>query len=110
MAIVFGGLALLARLVTLVRSLTGRLLPLVLGQFITLVLVFSACGIALLNFFGGVVIWDPAVYYFAFIPNEVDYGTAWITMIGAVVFSLIGAFVPAAKAADTDPVKALRYE
>jgi ABC-type lipoprotein release transport system permease subunit len=31
-------------------------------------------------------------------------------MIGAVVFSLLGAVIPAAKAADTDPVHALRYE
>jgi ABC-type lipoprotein release transport system permease subunit len=40
----------------------------------------------------------------------VDYETAAITMIGAVVFSLVGAMLPAAKAADTDPVHALRYE
>jgi len=39
-----------------------------------------------------------------------DVGTAVFTMVGAVVFSLIGAFIPAAKAADTDPVTALRYE
>ena len=33
-----------------------------------------------------------------------------VTMIGAVVFSILGAAIPAAKAADTDPVRALRYE
>jgi len=33
-----------------------------------------------------------------------------ITMTGAVIFSLVGALIPAAKAADTDPVNALRYE
>jgi ABC-type antimicrobial peptide transport system permease subunit len=31
-------------------------------------------------------------------------------MIGGVVFSVIGASIPAARAADTDPVKSLRYE
>ncbi len=59
---------------------------------------------------GGVVIWDPSVYYFTHIPSKMDVETAIITMIGAVLFSLIGAFLPAAQAADTDPVKALRYE
>ena len=49
---------------------------------------------------GGVVIWDPSVYYFTEIPSKMDMVSAAITMVGAVVFSLIGAFVPAAKAAD----------
>ena len=44
------------------------------------------------------------------IPNQIDMTTAITTMIGAVLFSLVGAAVPAAKAADTDPVQALRYE
>ena len=59
---------------------------------------------------GGVIIWDPSVYYFTVIPNEVDYNNAYLTMAGAVLFSLIGAFLPAAKAADVDPVRALHYE
>ena len=60
--------------------------------------------------FKGVTVWDPSIYYFATIPNSMDVATAITTMIGAVVFSLLGALIPAAKAADTDPVKALRYE
>ena len=59
---------------------------------------------------GGVVIWDPAVYYFSEVPNTIDLPSAIITMIGAVIFSLIGAAIPAARAADIDPAKALRYE
>jgi len=58
----------------------------------------------------GTLIWDPAVYYFSSIPDKVDWLTAAITWVGAVVFSVLGASVPAAKAADIDPVKALRYE
>jgi lipoprotein-releasing system permease protein len=59
---------------------------------------------------GGFVMWDPSVYYFAQIPNDLDVNNAIITVIGAVIFSVVGALLPAAKAADTDPVQALRYE
>ncbi|UCD75265.1 MAG: ABC transporter permease [Phycisphaerales bacterium] len=110
LAVVLAAMALLALIATIVRSISGRLLPLVLGALITLTLIVLASLIYVLRSQGGVVIWDPTVYYFTEIPNELDLGSAWITMIGAVVFSLIGAFLPAAKAADTDPVKALRYE
>jgi len=110
LAVILGALALLSLVITIVRSLSGRLLPLVLGVLITLTLTVLASLIYVLRSQGGVVIWDPTVYYFTEIPNEMDMGSAWITMIGAVAFSLIGAFLPAAKAADTDPVKALRYE
>ena len=58
----------------------------------------------------GTLIWDPAVYYFSTIPNKVDWFTAVLTWVGAVVFSVLGASVPAAKAADIDPVRTLRYE
>jgi lipoprotein-releasing system permease protein len=59
---------------------------------------------------GGIVMWDPAVYYFTEAPNTLDLPAAISTMIGAVIFSLVGAAIPAARAADIDPVKALRYE
>ncbi|MEM7227766.1 MAG: FtsX-like permease family protein [Planctomycetota bacterium] len=103
-------LAVICALLTIVRSRTGRLLPVVVGTMTTLLLTIVALGVYIIRARGGIVIWDPEVYYFTEIPNDVDVGSAIITMVGAVIFSLIGAFVPAAKAADTDPVKALRYE
>ena len=86
------------------------MLPVVLGSlgFITF------CGIGVLILFvrhiGGLVIWDASVYYFSIIPNNVDWPSATFTLVGAVIFCLLGAVIPAAKAADTDPVEALRHE
>jgi ABC-type lipoprotein release transport system permease subunit len=58
----------------------------------------------------GFLIWDPAVYYFATIPAQMDWENAAVTCAGAVLFSVLGAAIPAARAADIDPVRALRYE
>jgi len=58
----------------------------------------------------GFLIWDPSVYYFSEIPSRLDVWTAGTTMLGGIVFSVIGASIPAARAADTDPVQSLRYE
>jgi lipoprotein-releasing system permease protein len=75
---------------------------------------FAFAALSLLAFtllgYGGVTVWDPAVYYFTRIPSEVDWNTAQTTVIGGVLFSVIGAAIPAARAADTDPVQSLRYE
>lgn len=64
----------------------------------------------LLLFHKGFLIWDPSVYYFSRIPNHLDMVNALSTMGFAILFSVIGAAVPAARAADTDPVRSLRYE
>ena len=85
------------------RSSLLRTLLWVLG---TVVLALVATGLLLHH---GTLIWDPSVYYFALVPDQVDWPTAIGTAIGGVVFSVLGAAVPAAKAADTDPVEALRY-
>ena len=55
-------------------------------------------------------IYDPNVLVFPYIPNEVDWFVATITMTLALVGSLIGSMVPAIRAALMKPIKALRYE
>ena len=91
-----------------VRALTrSRILSVLLWTVATLALVGIGTGLVLHR---GFLIWDPAVYYFATIPSEMDWNNAWITAVGAIVFSVLGAAVPAARAADIDPVRALRYE
>ncbi len=73
----------------------------------TLVVAGAATGLMLHR---GFLVWDPAVYYFTRIPSAVDWWSALGTCVGAIVFSVLGAAVPAARAADIDPVRALRYE
>ncbi len=102
--------ALISAIVTALRARSGYLLPVAFGSLITLVFAVFATAIILGSYFGGVVIWDPSVYYFDEIPSRLDIVTAVSTVIFAVIFSVIGAFFPAARAADTDPVQALRYE
>lgn len=89
---------------------TGRLLPLLLGALGVIVLGGLGTGELLLRQAGGVVLWDPAVYYFTEVPSDVDWGSAWIAAAGAAICSVIAAAIPAARAADIDPVGALRYE
>lgn len=58
----------------------------------------------------GVQVWDPKVYYFTQIPNKVDPVHAAIVLGAGVGFSVLGALVPAVRAARMDPVRALRFE
>jgi lipoprotein-releasing system permease protein len=82
-----------------------------LGVLLWVVATLALAGIGTgLVFHRGFLIWDPAVYYFATIPSQMDWENAWMTCVGAIVFSVLGAAVPAARAADIDPVRALRYE
>jgi lipoprotein-releasing system permease protein len=58
----------------------------------------------------GITIWDPRVYYFTNIPSSIDPARAAIVLVGGVVASVVGAAIPAIKAANMDPVRALRWE
>lgn len=58
----------------------------------------------------GMTIWDPSVYYFTEIPSEMQWDKAVIVLIGGVLASVVGSLVPAIKAANMDPVRALRFE
>lgn len=55
-------------------------------------------------------IYDPSVLLFPSIPNEVDWHATTIIIIAAVLGSLIGSMIPAARAALMKPIQALRYE
>jgi lipoprotein-releasing system permease protein len=58
----------------------------------------------------GLKIWDPEVYAFDTIPNTMDPETVvWIVAV-AIASSILGALVPAIRAARMNPVEALRWE
>jgi len=58
----------------------------------------------------GIQVWDPSIYYFTDIPNKVDPGKAALVFASGVLSSVLGALIPAVRAATMDPVKALRFE
>jgi len=58
----------------------------------------------------GTYVWDPKVYYFSELPNEIKVAQAVIIMIGGMVFAVIGGLIPSIRAATYDPVSTLRYE
>jgi lipoprotein-releasing system permease protein len=58
----------------------------------------------------GLIIWDPQIYYFNTIPNQVEPDKAAIVFAFGVLSCGVGAVVPALRAALFDPVKALRFE
>jgi lipoprotein-releasing system permease protein len=58
----------------------------------------------------GVVVWDPEVYAFDTIPNTMDPTEVTIIISVAIIASVLGALLPAYRAARMHPVEALRWE
>ena len=58
----------------------------------------------------GLVIWDPRVYLFVEIPTDLEWHKAAVVAGAGVLACLLGAAIPAWRAATMDPVKALRFE
>lgn len=58
----------------------------------------------------GWLMWDPQLYFFDKIPDQVNWFEVTYVGIGAVVSSMLGAIIPAVIAARLNPVEALRYE
>jgi len=58
----------------------------------------------------GVTVWNPEVYLFDKIPNTMNPREVTIIVSIAIVASVIGALVPAIRAARMNPVEALRWE
>jgi lipoprotein-releasing system permease protein len=57
-----------------------------------------------------VQIWDPEVYAFDTIPNTMNPNEVAVIVSVAVISSVLGALVPAIRAARMDPVDSLRWE
>jgi lipoprotein-releasing system permease protein len=58
----------------------------------------------------GLTVWRMETFMFDTIPSEVDWGaTIWI-LLGSIAAGLVGAMIPAIRAATMQPVEALRYE
>jgi lipoprotein-releasing system permease protein len=58
----------------------------------------------------GIVIWKPEVYAFDIIPNTMNPKEVAVIVLVAIVSSLLGALIPAWRAARMHPVEALRWE
>ena len=58
----------------------------------------------------GVQIWNPEVYLFDTIPNRMDPKTVVWIMAASIAASVLGALLPAIRAAQMHPVESLRWE
>jgi lipoprotein-releasing system permease protein len=58
----------------------------------------------------GFRVWRMETFMFDRIPNRMDWSAAGMVIVGAILAGLLGAMVPALRAARMQPVEALRYE
>ena len=59
---------------------------------------------------GNIMIWDPEMYAITSIPNQIDFAQVGFIMLAAIVSSLLGAIIPACRAAGLPVVNSLRAE
>ncbi len=55
-------------------------------------------------------VWNREVYAFDKVPSKIDSHDAIVIICAAIIASIIGAIIPAIRAAKMNPVEALRYE
>ena len=58
----------------------------------------------------GSSLWDAEVRFITEIPSKIDTGEVTMIAVISLLLSLLATIFPALKAANTDPVKALKYE
>ncbi|AQT70268.1 outer membrane-specific lipoprotein transporter subunit LolE [Anaerohalosphaera lusitana] len=58
----------------------------------------------------GLKLWQSSTYMFSTIPDDMNWSAAGWVVIASVIASMIGAIIPAIRAATLRPVKILRYE
>ena len=88
-------------------GLAGAIIGVIIGYYF--VHYINAIHDALGRWFGFQV-WSKEVFLFEKIPNEVEWTTAIWIAVGAIISGLVGALLPALRAARMQPVEALRYE
>jgi lipoprotein-releasing system permease protein len=82
-----------------------------IGTFLGLMIVRYIQELAdFVSYVTGQPIFDPSIYYFSRIPTIVEpFTVAWVCM-GAVLIAVLASILPAFRAANLHPVRALRYE
>jgi lipoprotein-releasing system permease protein len=94
-------------------GIVGSMLGLLLGYLIVTYIneIHTWIGAVTEKLFGEpFYMWNPEVYAFDTIPNTMNpHEVFWIVLI-AIISSVLGALVPAMRAARMNPVEALRWE
>jgi lipoprotein-releasing system permease protein len=82
-----------------------------IGTFLGLMIVRYIQELAdFVSYITGQPIFDPSIYYFSRIPTIVEPFTVTWVCAGAVLIAVLASILPAFRAANLHPVRALRYE